>query len=123
LSEFVVRGRIREADQVRRRFGAPLPAEIAYDEFSTDIAENRILARRGGTPPTRARRARSRALRLAGLGLDNASVAHLPCGVRMNGFLFDMNTVFEDFVCAGLPEALSVYGGARRAAGQECLPG
>jgi 5-methylcytosine-specific restriction enzyme subunit McrC len=29
----------------------------------------------------------------------------------MNGFLFDMNTVFEDFVCVGLREALSVYGG------------
>ncbi|MGW7509495.1 McrC family protein [Streptomyces massasporeus] len=147
-TEFVVRGRIREADQIRRRFGAPLPAEIAYDEFSTDIAENRILRaaverllRVHGLPgavrtrlmhqrarlaevtplakgqslpgwqPSRLNARYHRALRLAGLVLDNASVEHLPGGVRMNGFLFDMNTVFEDFVCLGLREALSAYGG------------
>lgn len=38
-----MRGRIREADQLRRRFGRALPAEIRYDDFTTDIAENRIL--------------------------------------------------------------------------------
>ncbi|MFD8538985.1 McrC family protein [Streptomyces rubrogriseus] len=147
-TEFVVRGRIREADQIRRRFGAPFPAEIAYDEFSTDIAENRILRsaverllRVHGVPgavrtrlvhqrarlaevtplakgqslpgwqPSRLNARYHRALRLAKLVLDNASVEHLPGGVRMNGFLFDMNTIFEDFVCVGLREALSAYGG------------
>lgn len=39
----LVRGRIREADQLRRRFGRALPVEIRYDDFTTDIAENRIL--------------------------------------------------------------------------------
>lgn len=39
----VLRGRIREREQVRRRFGAPIPLEVVYDEFSTDIAENRLL--------------------------------------------------------------------------------
>jgi 5-methylcytosine-specific restriction enzyme subunit McrC len=39
----VVRGRIREADQVRRRYGLPLPIEVRYDEFTVDIAENRLL--------------------------------------------------------------------------------
>lgn len=42
-SALVVRGRIREAEQIRRRFGMTLPVEVAYDEFSTDIPENRIL--------------------------------------------------------------------------------
>lgn len=39
----LVRGRIRFADQIARRPGLPLPVEIRYDEYSPDIAENRIL--------------------------------------------------------------------------------
>ncbi|CBG73598.1 MULTISPECIES: McrC family protein [Streptomyces] len=145
---FVVRGRILEAEQIRRRFTAPLPVEIAYDEFTTDIAENRILraaverllrlpgiprstrtrllhqrARladvaplvRGQTVPVwRPNRLNARyhhALRLACLVLEGASAEHLPGGLRMSGFLFDMNKVFEDFVCVALREALSLYGG------------
>ncbi len=148
----VVRGRIREAEQVRRRFGAALPAEVAYDEFTTDIAENRILraaverllclllrlsdvpralrtrlmhqrARladvtplvRGQTLPRwRPSRLNARyhnALRLADVVLDGASAEHLPGGLRMNGFLLDMNKVFEGFVCTALREALAPYGG------------
>jgi 5-methylcytosine-specific restriction enzyme subunit McrC len=38
-----VRGRIREAEQLRRRFATPLPVEIRYDDYTIDIAENRIL--------------------------------------------------------------------------------
>ncbi|WP_405691646.1 McrC family protein [Streptomyces sp. NBC_01185] len=145
---FVVRGRIREAEQIRRRFGAPLPVEIAYDEFTTDIAENRILRagverllRLPGVPravrtrlmhqrarladatplvrgqavpgwqPNRLNARYHHALHLAGLVLDGASAEHLPGGLRMNGFLFDMNKVFEDFVCVALREALTAYGG------------
>ncbi|MET7787595.1 restriction endonuclease [Streptomyces sp900116325] len=147
-SAFVVRGRIREAEQIRRRFGAPLPVEIAYDEFTTDIAENRILRagverllRLPGVPravrmrlmhqrarladatplvrgqavpgwqPNRLNARYHHALHLAGLVLDGASAEHLPGGLRMNGFLFDMNKVFEDFVCVALREALTAYGG------------
>jgi len=145
---FVVRGRIREAEQIRRRFDAPLPVETTYDEFTTDIAENRILRAAverllclPGVPlavrrrlmhqrarltdvtpllrgqsvprwqPNRLNARYHQALRLAGLALDGASAEHLPGGLRMNGFLFDMNKVFEDFVCAALCEALSPYGG------------
>lgn len=145
---FVVRGRIREADQIRRRFGAPLPAEIAYDEFTTDIAENRILRtavdrllRLPGVPravrtrmmhqrarlaevtpfvrgqailrwqPNRLNARYHNALNMADLVLRGASAEHLPGGLRMNGFLFDMNKVFEDFVCVALREALAPYGG------------
>ncbi len=38
-----VRGRIRFGDQVRRRFDIPLPVEVAFDEFTEDIEENRLL--------------------------------------------------------------------------------
>ncbi len=38
-----VRGRIRFDDQIKRRFGIPLPIEVAYDEFTEDIEENRLL--------------------------------------------------------------------------------
>jgi 5-methylcytosine-specific restriction enzyme subunit McrC len=58
-SALVVRGRIREAEQVRRRFGAMPPVEVTYDEFTTDIAENRIL-----------RAAVERLLRLPGVPRD-----------------------------------------------------
>ena len=38
-----VRGRIRFGDQINRRHGVPLPLEVAYDEFTEDIEENRLL--------------------------------------------------------------------------------
>ena len=38
-----VRGRIRFNDQINRRFGVPLPLEVAFDEFTEDIEENRLL--------------------------------------------------------------------------------
>lgn len=39
----VVRGRIRIGDQLTRRPGLMVPLEVSYDEFTVDIAENRIL--------------------------------------------------------------------------------
>lgn len=38
-----VRGRVRFDDQLRHQFGATLPVEITYDDFTVDIAENQIL--------------------------------------------------------------------------------
>ena len=38
-----VRGRIRFNDQINRRFGIPVPLEVAFDEFTEDIEENRLL--------------------------------------------------------------------------------
>ncbi|WP_225100746.1 McrC family protein [Streptomyces sp. CoH27] len=38
-----VRGRIRHADQLRRRPGVPVPLEVVYDDHTPDIPENRIL--------------------------------------------------------------------------------
>ncbi|MEO3751826.1 restriction endonuclease [Streptomyces sp. B6B3] len=145
----VVRGRILEAEQIRRRFGAALPVEIAYDEFTTDIAENRLLRaaterllrvpgvprdvrarllhqrarladvmplvrgqRRPDWRPSRLNARYQPALRLAEMILAGASVEHRVGGrARVEGFLFDMNKVFEDFVCVALREALRQFGG------------
>lgn len=38
-----VRGRIRFDDQIKRRFGIPLPVEVRYDEFTDDILPNRLV--------------------------------------------------------------------------------
>ena len=38
-----VRGRIRFDEQVRRRFGMPLPVEVRYDEFAADVLANRLV--------------------------------------------------------------------------------
>jgi 5-methylcytosine-specific restriction enzyme subunit McrC len=42
-SSQVLRGRLRESEQLRRHHGLPLPLEIQHDEFTIDIAENQIL--------------------------------------------------------------------------------
>ncbi len=39
----LVKGRIRAADQLRRRFTMPLPVEVTYDEFDVDTVENQLL--------------------------------------------------------------------------------
>ena len=38
-----VRGRIKFSEQIRRRFGIPLPVEVSYDEFTDDILSNRLI--------------------------------------------------------------------------------
>jgi 5-methylcytosine-specific restriction enzyme subunit McrC len=38
-----VRGKIRLSEQVSRRFGIGPPIEVAFDDFTTDITENRLL--------------------------------------------------------------------------------
>lgn len=38
-----VRGRIRISDHISRNFGQMIPIEVTHDEYTTDIAENRIL--------------------------------------------------------------------------------
>ena len=51
------------------------------------------------------------ALALARMILRSRSVDILDNGVRATGFLFNMNTVFEDFVTVAVTEALARYGG------------
>ena len=38
-----VRGRIRFDEQIRRRFGVPLPVEVRYDDFTEDVLANRLV--------------------------------------------------------------------------------
>jgi len=38
-----LRGRLREADQMRARPGIPLPLEIRFDDYTINIPENRVL--------------------------------------------------------------------------------
>lgn len=42
-SQLLMRGRLREADQIRLRAALALPLELRYDEYDADIPENRIL--------------------------------------------------------------------------------
>ncbi|CAL9407802.1 restriction endonuclease [Streptomyces sp. Tu 3180] len=153
-SSLVVRGRIREAEQIRRHFGRTPPVEIAYDAFTADTAENRILRaaverllRLPGVPgPVRRRLAHQRvrladvlplvrgqelprwqpsrlnsryqpALRLCEAVLRGSSPEHLLPGadpLTVDGFLFDMNQLFEDFVTVALSTALKEQGLAPR---------
>ncbi|WP_327352281.1 McrC family protein [Streptomyces sp. NBC_01304] len=149
-SSLVIRGRLREAEQIRRRFGRTPPVEIAYDAYTADTAENRILRaaaerllRLPGVPgPVRRRLAHQRgrlsdalplirgqelprwqpsrlnsryqpALRLAEAVLRGTSPEHRPAGaapLAVDGFLLDMNKLFEDFVTVALREALRELG-------------
>ncbi|WUA87919.1 McrC family protein [Streptomyces pseudovenezuelae] len=150
VSALVVRGRLREAEQIRRHFGRTPPVEIAYDAYTADTAENRILRaaterllRLPDVPgPVRRRLAHQRvrladalplirgqalprwqpsrlnsryqpALRLAEAVLRGTSPEHRPAGadpLAVDGFLLDMNKLFEDFVTVGLREALREHG-------------
>ncbi len=38
-----IRGRVRFADQLRRRFGVAIPVEVRYDDFTDDILANRLV--------------------------------------------------------------------------------
>ena len=38
-----VRGRIRIGEQIRRRFGIPVPTEVRYDDFTDDVLMNRLV--------------------------------------------------------------------------------
>lgn len=42
-TSYVLRGRLRETEQLRRHHGLPIPLEIRHDEFTVDLAENQIL--------------------------------------------------------------------------------
>jgi 5-methylcytosine-specific restriction enzyme subunit McrC len=147
----VLRGRIREADQLRRRWGRSIPLEVRYDEFTVDIAENRLLlaaverllrtprvgvrhraglqrlrlqladvtapARGGVRPSWTASRLNTRyvpALELAELILAGRSFELRVGDLVVSGYLFNMATIFEDFVTVALREAFQPFGGRSR---------
>ncbi|MDT8911269.1 5-methylcytosine restriction system specificity protein McrC [Amycolatopsis sp. PS_44_ISF1] len=141
----VMRGRVRMGEQARRHHGRLVPLELTHDEFTEDIAENRLLRAAcasllrtpGGTPddvrgrllrlrarlseitavrrgteipvwqPSRLNARYHPALRLAEIVLRGSSVESGPGEVTVNGFLFDMARVFEDFVTTALGKSLA----------------
>lgn len=143
----VLRGRVREADQLRHRWGRSIPLEVRYDEFTVDIAENRLLlaaaerllrtplaprlravlqrlrlqladvtaSPRGGVrpswTPTRLNVRYRPALVVADLILDGQSFEQRVGDVVVSGYLFNMATIFEDFVTVALRESLQRFGG------------
>ena len=77
---YTVRGRIRFDEQIRRRFGIPMPIEVRYDEFTDDILANRLV--KAATVRLGGMRLRSQKAR-RGLGwisgiLDNISPVEFP---------------------------------------------
>lgn len=43
-----VKGRIRVAEQIRRRFGVPIPVEVRYDDFTEDVTANQLVKAAAG---------------------------------------------------------------------------
>ena len=75
-----VRGRVRIAEQIRRRFSVLLPLEVRYDEFTDDITANRLVkaaATRLGRMRVRSPRSRS-GLRWVSARLENVSLVEFP---------------------------------------------
>ena len=75
-----MRGRIRFDEQIRRRFGAPLPVEVRYDEFTDDILANRLVkaaASRLGAMRLRSPAARRGLGWIAGM-LENVAPVEFP---------------------------------------------
>ena len=75
-----VRGRIRFDEQIRRRFGVPLPIEVRYDEYTDDILANRLVkaaASRLGAMRLRSPAARRGLGWIAGM-LENVAPVEFP---------------------------------------------
>ncbi|APU21273.1 McrC family protein [Actinoalloteichus sp. GBA129-24] len=139
----VLKGRLREVDQIRRRGGLALPVEVRYDDYTIDIPENRILLTAalrllripglpaatcrgirtlaalltGVTPlpvgdavpcppPNRMNDRYQGALRLARIVLAGHGIDHAPGTASAVGFLFDLDTVFEQWLTAVLRHSL-----------------
>ena len=74
-SLYTVRGRIMFAEQLRSRFGIPLPVEVRYDEFTNDVLANRLVRAAVyllGRMRLRSQSARRQLGRIAGM-LENVS--------------------------------------------------
>ena len=77
---YAVRGRIRFDEQMRRRFGIPMPVEVRHDEFTDDITANRLVkaaVRLLGMMRLRSPEARNGLVRIAAT-LDNVSLVDFP---------------------------------------------
>ena len=80
-----VRGRIRIDDQIRRRFGIPVPVEVRYDDFTVDVLPNRLV--------------KAAAMRLLGLHI------HTRSRVKLGDVLSSLEDVRPvEFSSGALPE-------------------
>lgn len=146
---YVLRGRLRETDQLRRHHGQAIPMEVRHDDFTVDVPENQILlasitrmltvprldaesqchltglrerlapvtslVRGPNLPvwqPSRLNRRYHVALRLAEVIWQATSPERTPGSIIANGFLFNLEQIFEDFVTTAIAEQLVTrYGG------------
>lgn len=72
-----VRGRVRFDEQLRRRFGAALPVEVRFDEYTEDTELNRVLRAalwRLGRLPIRSSRVRSSLAFCSAVLADNVTL-------------------------------------------------
>jgi 5-methylcytosine-specific restriction enzyme subunit McrC len=87
-----LRGRVRFADQLARVPGLPIPLEVSYDDFTTDILENRLILSAGElllrlpriAPDARKRLLRARALLEEVSLLPPVTHIELPPTTRLN---------------------------------------
>lgn len=143
-SLYGVRGRIRMDDQMSRRATMLLPVEVAYDDYTEDIPENRVIKAalrcleryRPTSATVRARLATALGamlvvsdvafsrtsvprfvftrlnepfrpvLELATMIIRNSALEFAAGQQAAAGLLFDMNTIFEDFVFVSLERRL-----------------
>ncbi len=75
-----VRGRIMFAEQIRRRYGTPLPVEVRYDEFTDDIPHNQLVKAAARRLSRMRLRSRDAWIGLGWIGamLDNVSLVEYP---------------------------------------------
>ena len=97
---YAVRGRIRFAEQMRRRFSMPMPVEVRHDEYTDDITANRLVkaaATTLGMMRLRSAEARSGLVQIAAT-LDNVSLVEFPPG-SVPKIKFDLlNEHYKDVV-------------------------
>ena len=96
----IIRGRVRIAEQIRRRFGVPLPLEVRYDEFTDDITANRLVkAAAARLGRMRVRSSRSRAgLRWVGARLANVSLVEFPANAVSEVAFDRLNAHYREVV-------------------------
>jgi len=82
-SSYVLRGRLRESDQLRHHYGQVIPMEIRHDDFTVDVAENRILLAAITRMLTVPRVDKESCRRLARLRFRLADVTTLVHGLRL----------------------------------------
>ena len=95
-----VRGRIRFDEQVRRRFGIPVPIEVRYDEFTDDILANQLVkaaAARLSRMRLRSPRARRGLERVAGM-FDNVSLVSFPLNATPEVVFDRLNQHYQSVV-------------------------